>query len=472
MSREEFEKFSDNITNKPFIMEPYKEFIVSKLGLFPDTPAAQMHDWLKEYYPGFPALSPRTVYNYVMKIRQEYNIPKVSENERIYKALPDTPPGEYAQVDFGHKKMRTSDGKMHAVHFMVMLLSHSRYKHVWFQEKPFTSESAVMAHEKAFEFFYGIPKRIIYDQDAVFLYDENLGDYKMPEMFASYVMSRPFEPVFCRPADPESKGKVENCVKYVKHNFLHNRPYSTLDNLNTEATSWLKRTGNSMVHGTTCKIPYEEWSKECKSLFPYTPVCSMSIAEGHKVLKTNSIKYHGNTYSLPLGTYKDSSSRVTLGEESGTLIIKDMEGKELARHIIPAGSGNIVINKNHYRDTSTRIDKLTEDIVDQFSDKASAIRLATEIKARYPRYLRDQLASIQESVVKYGQTAADAALSMCMMNRLYSANDFKAFISAGRLPQASPALEIKTLGDDTAHLLANFEPGKSPIESYQGLWNN
>lgn len=47
----------------------------------------------------------------------------------------------------------------------------------------------------------------------MFLYDENIGDYVMTSVFGSYVKSRPFNVIFCRPADPESKGKVENCVK-------------------------------------------------------------------------------------------------------------------------------------------------------------------------------------------------------------------------------------------------------------------
>ena len=128
----------------------------------------------------------------------------------------------------------------------------------------------------------------MYDQDAVFLYDENIGDYKMTDLFSSYVKSRPFTAVFCRPADPESKGKVENCVKYVKQNFLLNRQYSSLENLNTEAVQWLNRTGNMMEHGTTCRVPYEVWSTdECKELLPYMRIGTHNVEEGHKVLKTH-----------------------------------------------------------------------------------------------------------------------------------------------------------------------------------------
>ena len=136
MSREEFEAFTNSIIQKPFVLEPYKEFIVQRLSQYPDTSAAQMHDWLKENYPKLPALSPKTVYNYVMKLRGDYSIPKMTIKERQYKALPQTPPGVYAQVDFGQKKLRTSNGKMRTVYFMAMLLCNSRHKFIYFRTSP------------------------------------------------------------------------------------------------------------------------------------------------------------------------------------------------------------------------------------------------------------------------------------------------------------------------------------------------
>ena len=122
MDQKEFEGYSDHVINRPHILEPYKDFIIGKLSLYQETPAAQMHDWLKENYPNFPKVAPKTVYNYVTKIRQEYNLPKISENERQYAALPETAPGEYAQVDFGQTKLRRSDGTRIKVYFIAILL--------------------------------------------------------------------------------------------------------------------------------------------------------------------------------------------------------------------------------------------------------------------------------------------------------------------------------------------------------------
>ena len=64
---------------------------------------------------------------------------------------------------------------------------------------------------------------------------------------------------FCRKADPQSKGKVENVVKYVKNNFLYGRPWYDLQTLQAQGMAWLQRTGNAMPHSTTRKIPLEEW---------------------------------------------------------------------------------------------------------------------------------------------------------------------------------------------------------------------
>ncbi len=65
-------------------MDSYKQFIFQYLDEYPDTPAAVMHDKLKERFIEFPEVNPKTVYNYVIKVRGEFNIRKVSRSERQY----------------------------------------------------------------------------------------------------------------------------------------------------------------------------------------------------------------------------------------------------------------------------------------------------------------------------------------------------------------------------------------------------
>jgi transposase len=183
MTEAQFDEFYETKGTKPRQLDPYRDFIVAYLQKYQKTPAAVLHDKLKEQFALFPEVDPKTVYNYVMTVRRDFGLVKISASERQYSALPDHPPGQQAQVDFGEKKLRTKTGEWVKVYFFIMLLCYSRQKFVFFRDKPFTTQDAVFAHEKAFEFFGGIPQEILYDQDSVFLYRENNGDYILTEVF-------------------------------------------------------------------------------------------------------------------------------------------------------------------------------------------------------------------------------------------------------------------------------------------------
>ena len=161
MTEEDYDRFTEMKWAKAHHLDPYRDFIVRYLQQYPDTPAAVMHDKLKEQFATLPKVDPKTVYSYVMMVRRDHNIIRVSASERQYSAVPDLPPGHLAQVDFGEKKLRRSNGEWVKVHFFVMLLCYSRQKFVLFLDRPFTSDDAVIAHEKAFEFFGGIPLEIV-----------------------------------------------------------------------------------------------------------------------------------------------------------------------------------------------------------------------------------------------------------------------------------------------------------------------
>lgn len=144
----------------------------------------------------------------------------------------ETPYGMQAQVDFGEYNLRDSHGKRIKVFFFTIVLSRSRYKYVWFSVERFMAETAILAHESAFIFIGGIPDVIVYDQDRVFIVDENKGDIILTDRFKAYTRERKFKLHFCRKSDPESKGKVENVIKYVKQSFLYNRPFEDIEVLN------------------------------------------------------------------------------------------------------------------------------------------------------------------------------------------------------------------------------------------------
>jgi len=470
MSDQQYLDFLTAQKERARILCNYTDFVKSKLEQYPDTSCAQMHDWLKEYHPDFPGVAVKTVYNFVWWVRQRFNIPLPCISHREYGVVPEQPAGKQGQLDFGEYNMHTADGKRVKVHFLVCQLCFSRAKYLYFQVFPFTTQTAITVHERSFEFFKGIPQQIIYDQDTLFLYDENKGKLLMTRLFSSYVLLRGFTPVFCRKSDPESKGKIENVVKYVKRNFLHNRVFEDIDQLNAQALGWLERTGNGIEHSTTRKIPALMLEEERPFLSPWIPVCLPKEADpGHTVLKDNTIRYRGNTYTLPKGTYKNTGSRVYLRREDEKLIVRDMDNHTLVTHYIPAGKGIKVINNNHLRDNSAKIAELKQQVAGLFVDPSAAIKYLDAICKKYPRYSRDQLLEIKKAVGCCPKSKAQETLLFCLDNNILSTTDFHHIIKKSIYPQQQiPQAELRGLSAGAAVIAATI-PAKSDISLYESI---
>lgn len=472
MNENQYEKFVASQGEKKKELEPYEEFVKSKLETYQETSAAQMHDWLKEHHPKFPSISAKTVYNFVMWVRQKHHLPKISPL-RDYQAVEDLPYGQQSQVDFGQYNLRNGLGKRIKIWFFTMVLSRSRYKYVFFSDIPFTSYTAIEAHEKAFAFFGGITIEIVYDQDKVFLSDENKGDLLLTSAFKDYCRDRSFRLHFCRKADPESKGKVENVVKYVKQNFLYNRPFSDIATLNIESLAWLGRTANAQVHAGTQKIPFSEWCIEKGSLTPFIAISISPPSILYTVRKDNSISWKGNFYSLPAGTYKGRGTQVRVLKDNESIIISDQAGKPLCTKIISLGKGNVVGNTDHKRDKSANITQMIMDISCMFSNPELSTSYMEGIRAEKPRYVRDQLILLRQTIESTDAQTIDLTLHYCVQMKVFSANDFKS-VAAGLLQKK--ALEKSTPFTTPGNPLngqsssaAFSQPMQSAIDDYELL---
>ncbi|WP_256439067.1 DDE-type integrase/transposase/recombinase [Sediminibacillus dalangtanensis] len=181
---------------------------------------------------------------------------------RTFEALPELPKGKQIQVDFGELKVKNSEGKTVKLYVIVFVLSHSRYKYTEWQEHPFTTRDVLRCHENAMEYYGGMTEEYVYDQDKLMTVSENGGDIIFTDEFQAYKQDRGFRVYLCRKADPESKGKVENAVKFVKYNFGKNRVFHNIESWNEQCLAWLKRKGNYQVHNTIKKRPIEVFALE------------------------------------------------------------------------------------------------------------------------------------------------------------------------------------------------------------------
>jgi len=473
MSERDFDLFMEKQSDRKKDLLPYEGFIKSRLEQYTDTSAAQMHDWLKEHFPVFPTVSPKTVFNFVAWVRQQYRIPKTSI-VREYEVVAELPYGKQAQADFGQYNLRDNQGKRVKVFFFTIVLSRSRFKYVWFLDQYFTSELAIEAHEKAFAFFGGIPDEIVYDQDKVFIVSENKGDLILTDRFRAYTRERPFKLHFCRRSDPESKGKVENVVKYTKQNFLYNRPFWDLETLNQEALGWLGRTANLMVHGCTKKEPYAEWNIERPFLTPCLEYASPPVElKTYTVRKDNTISWKSNLYSLPLGTYKGRGSLVTMKLTEGHIIISDLQSQELCRHLVAAGKGLKIKNNDHARDKSSAINELIHELSLLLDNPLQVTQFLNAIRQAKPRYIRDQVLLFKQTIESTQKLIVQKALDYCCDNQVISAGDFKAMVEQFTKDEVSfspPCSKIVYMNPlNKLPVVALNEPATSSIEDYETL---
>ncbi len=474
MTEKQFLEWIRTPRRMPKKLNEYYNFVKELLASTPYLSAAQVEDRLKETYSDLPDVSSKTVYNFVQIVRKEQNIPKYKERlPRQYEKLPETEYGEEAQVDFGsYRMLGTGSGRI-KIYFFAMVLSRSRQKFVYCQRMPFTTETANYAHELAFEYFEGIPRRILYDQDRVFVKDENLGDVLLTEDFMQFTTRYPFDTVFCRKADPESKGKVENVVKYVKYNFLKGRVFYDIDTLQKDALSWLERTGNGKSHGTTRRIPAEEWGIEKQHLLPYAGVPEKPFLQlpVHPVRKDNTVLYHSNFYSVPLSTYQGPGTEILLDEKDGELYFYTQDNQLLTTHELSLDTGRLIKNNDHKREKSKTLQKTYELVLHALNKIPEAEQYLADLEKDKPRYFHDNLRTIQTCIEKQPDDLVREALLFCIENRVFNGNRFSEVLNYYKNLQDQECIKVNMeieprISDMTCQ---SMTPKKSSIEEYESL---
>lgn len=471
MTESEYEAFLLKKTIRTKTLNSYEEFVKNRLLACPGASSAQILDWLKEHHRDFPAVSVKTVYNFVMGIRQKFGIPTESRSSRDYFIVEELPYGRQSQVDFGQYYLRSVNQVRKKVHFFSMMLARSRMKYVYFQDFPFTTEGSIRAHEAAWQYFGGITEESVYDQDRLFLVDENLGDYLLTREFRAYASSQRLKLVFCRKSDPESKGRVENVIKYIKQNFLYGRVYHDIETLQAEALQWLYRTANGMPHSTTKKMPIQEWEIEKKSLRPWVAVNISPSSATRNVRKDNVIAYQGSFYSVPQGTYNQTKV-VRIYSEDGKINIIGPKGELICSHTLALSSGRTIINRDHKRDKHAKISLFITETAALFENTALATEYLELLRKEKGRYIRDHLQVIRDCIEGLDKVVVEQTLELCMNEKYLSANIFKEILilKQKKADIPDPILEKIILLNPNSTSKADMQPDKADLNDYEDIF--
>lgn len=131
-----------------------------------------------------------------------------------------TVPCKYMDVDFGELgKFLDDSGKLRKVWLFSARLRHSRktYREIVFNQ---TSQTFLMGHVHAFEYFNGVPEICVPDNLKAGVIRSNIDNDMINRSYMELAEFYNFIVSPCLPYTPEHKGGVESDIKYAKKNFL------------------------------------------------------------------------------------------------------------------------------------------------------------------------------------------------------------------------------------------------------------
>ena len=167
------------------------------------------------------------------------------------------------QVDSGEFTVKQDEfGNKFKVYFVVFIFSYSRMMFVSYQERPYKTDDFIKAHLEAFQYFGGIAKEFVYDQTKLVVIQEKYREVWFNKRFHQFSTKHEFLPVVCEGYDPESKGKVERAVQYVKNDFLYGDYFSNIESVRKCGIEWLNEVSNIRIHSTTGRKPLEMFNEE------------------------------------------------------------------------------------------------------------------------------------------------------------------------------------------------------------------
>lgn len=259
-------------------------------------------------------------------------------------------PGEAAQIDWGEATVYI-DGQKTKVHTFCGRLCYSC--DIFVQAyKAANEETFLEAQQLMFDFFGGIPKRLIFDNAKVAV-KEGFGIYAKPQdRYMSFSAHYAFSLDFCNPASGNEKSLVENLVGYSRRNFLVPVPrVNDIDELNRKLWNACisYRENHKVEHrNNPVKAMYQEEVKFLNTIPRFRFDTSKTAIA--KTDDFSTVRYEKNNYSVPT---KYLRKDVTVKGYANSICILH-EGSVIAAYSRQYGSGSTKYRLEHYIDLLER----------------------------------------------------------------------------------------------------------------------
>ncbi|HYQ90708.1 MAG TPA: IS21 family transposase, partial [Candidatus Competibacteraceae bacterium] len=182
----------------------------------------------------------------------------------------------------------------------VMTLCWSRHQYAEIVEDQ-TVWTWLACHRRAFEWFNGVPQRVIIDNPKCAITRACFHDPEVQRSYGELAEGYGFRIAPCPPREPQKKGRVEAGVKYVKNNFLALADCRSLADANPQLRAWVLETAGNRCHGTTRQRPLTQFTEVEQTVLqplppvPPVPACWAQV----KVHRDGHVQFERGLYSVP-----------------------------------------------------------------------------------------------------------------------------------------------------------------------------
>jgi len=235
-------------------------------------------------------------------------VKRIKDEEKPVSMMLDFKPGECVQVDFGAGPTLVDSltGFETKTWIFVMVLAWSRHMYAEIVLRQ-DVETWLGCHRRAFEWFNGVPGKIIIDNAKCAITKACYYDPVVQRSYGESAEGYGFIISACPPRDPQKKGRVESGVKYVKNSFVPLRLFRNLVDANEQLRAWLLEVAGNRIHGSTHEKPLELFETERHLLKPL-PDKPPELAVWEKV------SVHGNCHVQFLKCYYSAPYRLVRQE--------------------------------------------------------------------------------------------------------------------------------------------------------------
>ncbi len=434
---------------RPSKLDPYRDLIDEFLEQDPQVKAPVVLQRLQQ--KGFDGKI-TILRDYLQKIRGQikYREPFI----RI-----ESPPGKQMQIDWGHFGSLSYGNTKRKLYTLAVIESYSRMIYVEFTH----SQKQEALHQgllNAFHYFGGTPEEIVVDNMLTAVIERQGSLIRFNEAFLDFLRVFRIVPVACNIRAPHEKGKIENVIKYLRHNFWPLRSFIDLKDVQTQAIEWINTVANVRIHQTTGQRPKDRFNEITLRALPELLPDARETSE-FLVHNDFAVRFDGNTYTTPpwcIGkklTLKADHTTVTIYHQQKLIATHQRCWKRKERIELPS----------HREQVKKMKKKLWQDKqIAAFSSLGQQARdyLEALLKARQP--IKKNVSRLLSLKDEYGPQSLIYAIQKALDHKAYGADYIENILYQEMTPK-NHHQPVK-LKDQTLNQIRLTEPSLAEYDAY------